>query len=224
MNSFGFRALFPFLFLLAISSVVSAQGGPNPLASQAETPQQSDASQYDDDILSCDSYWLTLRIFLLWLDTDDLEDDLTVQSSMDASAQLQPPTAEPIWWEGDTGMADTEDDTSDDAPSYLDLMLQSAQLSQFAPLTVPVRQELAQLDRPASSPSPALVDPPDDGQFTLVMRNGEKIQAVAFTHRKDNIVYVGLDGATGVIAVEDFDFQATMEINQERGIPLRLSL
>lgn len=224
MNLSGVRALIPFLCLLAISSVAFAQGGPNPLASQAETPQQSDTSQYDDDILSCDSYWLTLRILLLWLDTDDLEDDLAVQSSMDASAQLQPPTAEPIWWEGDTGMADTEDDTSDDAPSYLDFMPQAAQLSQFGPLTVPVKQEPAQLDRPASSSSPALADPPDDGEFTLVTRNGEKINAVAFTHRKDNIVYVGLDGATGAIAVEDFDFQATIEINQERGIPIRLSL
>lgn len=223
MDSSGFRALFSFLFLLAISSVLFAQGEPNPLTSQAETPQQSDTSPYDEDTLSCDSYWLKLRLLLLWLDIDDVEDDLTVQSSMDASAQSQTPMAEPIWWADDSGMAGTVDDMTEDNPAYVDVVPQAAQSNQYAPPVISVKQPV-QIDRPASNSSPALVDPPDDGQFTLVMRNGEKIQAFAFTHRKNNIVYVGLDGATGAIAVEDFDFQATIEINQERGVSIRLSL
>jgi hypothetical protein len=64
----------------------------------------------------------------------------------------------------------------------------------------------------------------DRGQFTLILRNGSQIQAVAFTHVRETILYVAPDGRPGTIAVNDFDSNATLHMNQERGIPLHSPL
>jgi hypothetical protein len=73
----------------------------------------------------------------------------------------------------------------------------------------------------ASVPAPPL---PDEGEFTLVLHDGKQIQAVAFTHMKDRIVYIGPDGDRRSIAPADLDPDATVRINQERGTPLQLPL
>src|SRR5690242_10100850 len=80
----------------------------------------------------------------------------------------------------------------------------------------------------ASAPStesqaqqPAL---PDVGQFTLVLRDGTKIEAIAFTRKSDSIVYITADGSRRTLAVADLDSAATQRVNQERGTPLNLSL
>jgi hypothetical protein len=65
---------------------------------------------------------------------------------------------------------------------------------------------------------------PDVGQFTLVLRNGTKIEAIAFTRKSDSIVYITADGNRRTLAVADLDSAATQRVNQERGTPLNLSL
>jgi nucleoid-associated protein YgaU len=65
---------------------------------------------------------------------------------------------------------------------------------------------------------------PDVGQFTLVLRNGTKIEAIAFTRKSDSIVYITADGNRRTLAVADLDSAATERLNQERGTPLNLPL
>jgi hypothetical protein len=65
---------------------------------------------------------------------------------------------------------------------------------------------------------------PDVGQFTLVLRNGTKIEAIAFTRKSDSIVYITADGNRRTLAVADLDSAATQRVNEERGTPLNLSL
>ena len=65
---------------------------------------------------------------------------------------------------------------------------------------------------------------PDVGQFTLVLRNGSQIQAVAFTRSNDKIVYITVEGSRRTIAVADLDSDATVRVNQERGTPLQFPM
>ena len=77
----------------------------------------------------------------------------------------------------------------------------------------------------AAAPSAESQPPlPDVGQFTLVLRDGSKIQAVAFTRKSDTIVYITTDGSRRTLAVADLDSAATQRVNQEHGTPLNLSL
>lgn len=77
----------------------------------------------------------------------------------------------------------------------------------------------------APAPAPEAAPPiPDVGSFTLVLQNGTKIQAVAFTRLNDRIVYITAGGSRRTIALSDLDSAATMRINDERGTPLRLPL
>jgi hypothetical protein len=65
---------------------------------------------------------------------------------------------------------------------------------------------------------------PDEGQFTLVLHSGKQIQAVAFTHTNDKIVYITPDGGRASIASGDLDADATVRVNEERGTFLQLPL
>lgn len=65
---------------------------------------------------------------------------------------------------------------------------------------------------------------PDVGEFTLVLHNGTKIKAVAFTRQNGQIVYITKDGVRDSFAAVDLDVAATEQLNQGRGTPLRLSL
>jgi hypothetical protein len=65
---------------------------------------------------------------------------------------------------------------------------------------------------------------PDVGQFTLVLRDGTKIEAVAFTRKNDTIVYITTDGSRRTLAIANLDSAATQRVNQERGTPVNLSL
>jgi hypothetical protein len=69
--------------------------------------------------------------------------------------------------------------------------------------------------------APAL---PDVGQFTLVLQGGRQIQAIAFTHTNDRIIYITSDGNRRTLALSDLDTDATLRINEERGTPLQLPL
>jgi hypothetical protein len=65
---------------------------------------------------------------------------------------------------------------------------------------------------------------PDQGQLTLVLRNGREIQAVAFTHAGDKIFYITPDGSRLSIPTSELNADATIRINQEKGTPLELNL
>ena len=82
--------------------------------------------------------------------------------------------------------------------------------------------------QPQDTPPPAeaAAQPalPDVGQFTLVLKGGTQIQAVAFTRQNDKIVYITTDGSRRSIAASDLDSAATTSVNEERGTPLQLPL
>lgn len=64
----------------------------------------------------------------------------------------------------------------------------------------------------------------DEGEFTLVLRDGTHIEAAAFMHRGDSIVYITPSGNRRSLAAGDLDAGATVRVNQERGTPLQLPL
>ncbi len=65
---------------------------------------------------------------------------------------------------------------------------------------------------------------PDVGSFTLVMRDGTQVDALAFTRAQDKIIYITPDGGRRTVAVSDIDGDSTERINEERGTPLQLPL
>jgi hypothetical protein len=72
---------------------------------------------------------------------------------------------------------------------------------------------------PVTAPEAPL---PDVGQFTLVLRNGKKIDAIAFTKLNGKIIYVTPDGSRRTLSTGDLDPDATNQVNEERGTPLQL--
>jgi hypothetical protein len=65
---------------------------------------------------------------------------------------------------------------------------------------------------------------PDEGQFTLVLNDGRWIEAVAFTHSNDTIVYITTAGSRYTMAANELDSDSTLRVNQERGTPLQSPL
>ncbi len=65
---------------------------------------------------------------------------------------------------------------------------------------------------------------PDEGEFTLILRSGQEIEAVAFTRVGDRIVYITLGGGRRAVAMHELDVDATVRLNQERGTPLQIPL
>lgn len=65
---------------------------------------------------------------------------------------------------------------------------------------------------------------PDAGEFILVLRDGTRLSAVAFTRQKDQIVYITHDGSRRSLPVSDLDPDSTRRQNEERGTILQLSL
>jgi hypothetical protein len=98
-----------------------------------------------------------------------------------------------------------------------------APVQQQQPQIIVLQQPAAPIQQAApqtsAQPAPEL---PDAGQFTLILRNGTEIQAVAFTRMKDRIVYITADGSRRTLAWTDLDSDATVRVNQERGTPLQL--
>jgi len=85
----------------------------------------------------------------------------------------------------------------------------------------------AQQTEAQAGPEPAMETPaplPDVGQFTLVLRNGSQIQAVAFTRSNDKIVYITVEGSRRTIALADLDSAETVRVNEEQGTPLQLPM
>ncbi len=78
------------------------------------------------------------------------------------------------------------------------------------------------LQQPAESKEQS--DLPDEGEFTLILRSGQEIEAVAFTRVGDRIVYITTGGGRRTVAVREVDVDATVRLNQERGTPLQIPL
>jgi hypothetical protein len=86
-------------------------------------------------------------------------------------------------------------------------------------------QQTAAAPAPAAEPPAEASEPlPDEGEFTLVLRDGTQIAAAAFTHRGDSIVYITPAGNRRSLAAGELDAGATVRVNQERGTPLQLPL
>lgn len=79
-----------------------------------------------------------------------------------------------------------------------------------APLPAPERQEAAPLA--------------DVGSFTLVMRDGTQVDALAFTRAQDKIIYITPDGGRRTVSASDIDSDSTARVNEERGTPLQMPL
>ena len=105
-----------------------------------------------------------------------------------------------------------------------DQSAQPQQQPQQQPQVIVLQQAPSQQPPSAAQEQPAPAPLPDVGQFTLVLRDGQQIQAVAFTQTKDRIIYITNDGARRSIALADLNKDETMRLNQERGTPLQLSL
>ena len=88
----------------------------------------------------------------------------------------------------------------------------------------PAPQQAAAQPPAETAPAEAAAPLPDEGEFTLVLRNGKQLQAAAFTRMTDKIVYITPDGGRRTLALGDLDSDATQRVNQERGVPLQLSL
>jgi hypothetical protein len=85
-------------------------------------------------------------------------------------------------------------------------------------------EEFATEQPPSEIQEPAVAPVKDEGEFTLVMRDGSRISAVAFTHSSDKIIYISMDGLRLTFASADLDADATVRVNQERGTSLQLPL
>ncbi len=65
---------------------------------------------------------------------------------------------------------------------------------------------------------------PDVGTLTLVLRDGSRLDVVAFTMTQGQVIYITPEGRRLTISAEIFDADATQRLNQERGTPMQLPL
>jgi hypothetical protein len=63
---------------------------------------------------------------------------------------------------------------------------------------------------------------PDVGTLMLVLRDGSRLDVIAFTMTQGQVIYITPEGRRLSISVEIFDVDATQRANQERGTPMRL--
>jgi hypothetical protein len=65
---------------------------------------------------------------------------------------------------------------------------------------------------------------PDVGTLTLVLRDGSRLDVVAFTLTQGQVIYITPEGRRLTISAEILDADATQRVNQERGTPMQLPL
>jgi hypothetical protein len=65
---------------------------------------------------------------------------------------------------------------------------------------------------------------PDVGTLTLVLRDGSRLDVIAFTVTQGQVIYITPEGRRLSISAEIFDADATQRVNQERGTPMQLPL
>jgi hypothetical protein len=104
----------------------------------------------------------------------------------------------------------------------------SGQPGQQPPVVIVQQAPAAQPEDAAADEAPEAAPAdgplvPGDNELTLVLRNGDKIRAVAFTRRDDSIIYITPDGLRRTLALSDLDSDETLRVNQEQGTPLQSS-
>ncbi|MGA7919049.1 MAG: hypothetical protein WCA38_05205 [Candidatus Acidiferrales bacterium] len=77
---------------------------------------------------------------------------------------------------------------------------------------------------PAQQPEAESAPLPDVGSYTLILRDGSQVDAIAFTRSDNNVVYITPEGGRRTIAVQKIDVDSTLQINEDRGTPLRTPL
>ena len=93
---------------------------------------------------------------------------------------------------------------------------------QQQPASAPAVQE-AEPMAPAPPAAESSAEPLHDvGTFVLVLRDGTKLDAVAFTMQNDRLIYITSDGLRRVIPVSELDKPATEQLNDDRGTPVHL--
>jgi hypothetical protein len=65
---------------------------------------------------------------------------------------------------------------------------------------------------------------PDVGTLTLVLRDGSRLDVVAFTMTQGQVIYITPEGRRLAISAGILDADATQRVNQERGTPMQLPL
>ncbi len=65
---------------------------------------------------------------------------------------------------------------------------------------------------------------PDVGTLKLVLRDGSRLDVVAFTMTQGQVIYITPEGRRLTISAEIFDADATQRVNQEQGTPMQLPL
>jgi len=76
-----------------------------------------------------------------------------------------------------------------------------------------------------SAPAPAAASETDEGgEFILVKRDGTQVDAGAFFHQGNELVYITPSGARRTMPFSDLDVDSTVLANQERGTDLQLPL
>jgi len=123
---------------------------------------------------------------------------------------------------GDDGSGYADDGSADDANSANDNG--AADDTQAADVNgAPVATNASDVAQEVSDGA-ASTTVQDEGEFTLVLRDGTRIQAMAFTHTNQKIVYITNDGMRRAFADSLLDSDETVRVNQERGTALQLPL
>jgi hypothetical protein len=65
---------------------------------------------------------------------------------------------------------------------------------------------------------------PDVGTLTLVLRDGSRLDVVAFTMTQGQVIYITPEGRRLAISAEILDADTTQRVNQELGTPMQLPL
>jgi hypothetical protein len=136
------------------------------------------------------------------------------------------------YYYADPGVLDDSDGQTQDATDQRDVVADQQDEGQQADDQQPppddqqrdVRTDAGNAPAPAPEQEQQAAPLPDVGSFTLVMRDGTQVDALAFTHAQDKIIYITPDGGRRTVAVSDIDSDSTARVNEERGTPLQSPL
>jgi len=78
-------------------------------------------------------------------------------------------------------------------------------------------------EQAATATQPEAPPLPEERQLELVLRNGSRLQAIAFTQNGDKLIYMTPAGTRRSIALSSLDIAATILVNEERRISIQFS-
>jgi hypothetical protein len=155
-----------------------------------------------------------------------LDADLSIKAAIDPATQLRLSEAEDLGcaigepWNflgaGDDDSGPDEDDQQAAAAGEHETEPQIVilQESPASPATAPTKSaEVLESGPPL----------PDEGQFVLVLRDGSRLEAVAFSRSENQVVYITTEGTRETLPLSGLDLEATVRVNEERGTPIELS-